>query len=78
MQYFKKFWSNNITENLASQTNIYLLQRSGKCIDINVLEIVRFIGIQMLMPIILLQSYELHWSRDLRVDCVANVMSFKQ
>ena len=78
MQYFKKFWSNNITENLASQTNIYLLQRSGKCIDINVLEIVRFIGIQMLMPIISLESYELYWSKDLRVDCVANEMSFKR
>ena len=45
MQYFKKFWSDNITENLATQTNIYLVQKSGKCIDTNAQEIERFIGI---------------------------------
>ena len=77
VQYFKKFWSDNIIENLATQTNIYSVQKSGKRIGTNAQEIERFIGIQMLMSIISLPSYELYWSKDLRVDCVANVMSLK-
>ena len=32
----------------------------------------------MLMSIISLPSYELYWSKDLRVDCVANVMSLRR
>ena len=31
----------------------------------------------MLMSIISLPSYELYWSKDLRIDCVANVMSLE-
>ena len=77
MQYFKKFRSDNITKNLATQTNIYLVQKSGKCIDANAQEIERFNGIQMLMSIVSLTSYELDWLKDLCVDCVANVMSLK-
>ena len=30
------------------------------------------------MSIMSLPSYELYWSKDLRVDCVGNVMSLKQ
>ena len=30
------------------------------------------------MSIILQPSYEFYWSKDLRVGCVANVMSLKQ
>ena len=78
MQYFKKFWSDKITKNLATQTDIYSVQKSGKCINTNAQEIERFIGIQMLMSIISLPSYELYWSKDLRVDCVTNVMSLKR
>ena len=78
MQYFKKFWSNNIIENLATQTNIYSVQKSGKCIDTNAQEIEKFIGTQMLMSVMTLPSYELNWSKDLCVDCVANVMSLKR
>ena len=78
MQNFKKFWSNNITENMANQTNIYLVQNSGKWIDTNAQEYERFIGIQMLISMRSLPSYELYWSKDLCVDCVVNVTSLKQ
>ena len=71
MQYFKKFWSNKITENLIFQTNIYLVQKFGKCIDTNALEIERYVGIQMLMSIIPLPSYELPWLKDLQVDLLS-------
>ena len=50
---------------------------SGKCIDTNAQEIERFIGIQMLISIMSLPSYELYWLKDLRVDCIATVMSLK-
>ena len=60
-----------------TQTNTYSVQKSGKCIDTNPQEIERFIGIQMLMLLISLPSYELYWSNDLDVDGVANLMSFK-
>ena len=78
MQYFNLFWSDDITENLVTQTNLYSVQKSGKSIDINKKEMERFIGIQMLMSIVSLPSYELYWSKELRVDCVANVMSLKR
>ena len=78
MQYFKKFWSNSTTENAATQTNVYLVQKSAKCIDTNAQEVERFIDIQMLMSIISPRSYELYWLKDLRVDCIANVMGLKQ
>ena len=35
-------------------------------------------AIRMLMSIISLPSYELYWSKDLRVDCVASVMSLRR
>ena len=41
-------------------------------------EIEKFIGIQMFMSIIPLPSYELYWSKDFRIYCVANIMSMKQ
>ena len=65
MQYFQKFWSDNIAENLDTQKNIYSVQKSGKCIDTNAQKIS-------------LPSYELYWSKDLGVDCVADVMSLKR
>ena len=78
MQYFKKFWSDIITKNLATQTNIYSFWKSGKCIDRNAQKIERFMENQMLMKIVSLLSYDLYWSKDLRVDCVANVVSMKR
>ena len=78
IQYFKQFWSNNITGKLTTETNIYLVQKSGKCIDTNGQDIERFIGIQMLMSIISLPSYQLYWSKDLCIDCVTNLMSLKR
>ena len=77
VQYFKNFWSNNITKNLATQTSIYSVQKSGTCIHTKAQEIERFIGIQMLMLIISLPSHELCWLKDLRVDYVAKIMNLK-
>ena len=32
MQYFNLFWSDHITENLVTQTNLYSVQKSGKAL----------------------------------------------
>lgn len=32
MQYFNLFWSDDITENLVTQTNLYSVQKSGKAL----------------------------------------------
>ena len=76
-QYFPIFWSEDIIENLVTQTNSYLVQKSGKSINVDAKEIEKFIGIQMFMSIIPLPSYELYWSKDFRIYCVANIMSMK-
>ena len=78
LEYFKQFWSNDITENLVGQTNLYSVQQSGISINTNHKEMEQLIDMQMLMSIISLPSYELYWSKRLRIDCVADVMGLKR
>ncbi|KAL4098999.1 hypothetical protein QTP88_023502 [Uroleucon formosanum] len=46
-EYFKQYFDDDIIQNLCEQTNIYSVQKSGKCIAISSAEIEQFIGIQM-------------------------------
>ena len=38
----------------------------------------QFIGLQMLMSIIRLPCYEMYWSKEFRVDCIADMVSLKR
>ena len=74
IQYFKMFWDDEMTTNLANQTNIYSVQ---KIRENSSEEIEKFIGMQMLMSIVSLPSYEMYWLNDLRIDCIADTMGLK-
>ena len=77
MTYFRKFWSDDITERLVDQTNLYSVDKTGESIKITEEEMERFIGIQMLMSIVKLPRYEMYWSLETRVEQVTSLFSSK-
>ena len=77
-EYFKLFWNDSITQNLVEQTNLYSVQVTGTSIATNVKEMEQFLGIQMLMSLVRLPSYELYWSTEFRCSVIADVMSLKR
>ena len=78
LEYFKMFWTDELTELVAEQTNLYSTQRSGRCISTTKNEIEQLIGMQMKMGIIQLPSYLLYWSQNLRYSPIADVMPLKR
>lgn len=56
-EYFKKYVDDNVIQNLCEKTNIYSVQKSGKCISTTPDEIEQFIGIHMY--VFLIYKYKL-------------------
>ena len=48
-----QFWSDDITELLVEQTNLYSVLKNGRSVDTNFAEIEQFLGIQMMMGTII-------------------------
>ena len=78
LEYFKMFWTDELTELVAEQTNLYSTQRSGRSIKTTKNEIEQLLGMQMKMGIIQLPSYLLYWSQNLRYAPIADVMPLKR
>ena len=70
LTYFRKFWSDDITERLVVQTNLYIVEKTGESIKTTKEEMERFIRVQMLMSIVKLPRYEMYWSLETRVEQV--------
>ena len=49
---FKIFWTNNITNTIAEQTNLYSVQNKESSIETNAKEIEQFLGMHILMGVI--------------------------
>ena len=78
IEYFKMFWDDIITQGLAEQTNLYSVQASGKSINTSFHEMEQFLGIQMNMSLVSLPSYDMYWSNEFRINCIADVMGLKR
>ena len=78
IDYFKMFWTDNITNLLVEQTNLYSAQVSGTSISTSSHETERFLGFHVLMDIIKLPVYDMYWAAETRYAKIADVMSNKR
>ena len=78
IDFSKLFWTDNITQNLVEQTNLYSVQEQGKNISTCAKEIEQFLGMHILMGIMKLPDYNLCWAAETRCSKIADVMSNKR
>ena len=52
IDFFRMFWTENITNLLVEQTNLYCVQNKGSSVKVTQQEIERFLGIHILMGIV--------------------------
>ena len=78
IDFFKLFWTGNITQTLVEQTNLYSVQEQGKNISTCAKEIEQFLGMQILMGIMKLPDYNLYWASKTRKTKIADAMSNKR
>ena len=76
--YFNCFWTGDMTNQLAHQTNLYSIQKIGTSILTTKEEIEQLIGIQMRMGIVTMPRYQNFWIAETRYEPVANTMSLKR
>ena len=66
IDFFKLFWTDNITQTLVEQTNLHTVQEQGKYISTCAKEIEQFLGMHIMMSIMKLPDYNLHWAAEPR------------
>lgn len=74
LQYFYKFFTPELTELVAEQTNLYSFQKKNKSIETTSAEITTLMGIMMNMGIVKLPQYRCYWSRQLRYPPIADIL----
>ena len=74
LNYFELFWKPDLNEHIADQTNLYAMQTDSTMVSTTKGEIKQFIGMQMLMAIVPLPTYEMYWANDTRYAPIADVM----
>ncbi|XP_072384727.1 uncharacterized protein [Diabrotica undecimpunctata] len=78
LQYFQMFWDDSITQYIAEQTCLYSTFTTGTSINTSSFEIITFIGIEILMGIIRMPSFEVYWLINTRYSIIADVMPIKR
>lgn len=78
LEYFTKFLSLDIMNDIVDQTNIYSTQAMGRCLNTNPKEITDFFSILLFMGVINLPSYEDYWASDTRIEQIAELMPVKR
>ena len=74
LQYFRKFFSEEIFELIVESTNQYSLQKTGTCVKTNVKEIEQLLGIYLRMGLVRMAGIRAYWETDTRYGPVADVM----
>ena len=74
LDYFKLLWTDELTNLVVEQTNLYSTQQSGNCVNTSKDEMEQFIGMHIKMGIVQLPSYVSYWSQEMRYSPVADVM----
>lgn len=78
LQYFQKFWDEPVVQYISEQTNFYSTLTTGTSINTSPNEIKAFMGIEILMGIIRMPSFEDYWSIRTRYSLIADVMPVKR
>jgi len=68
---FSTFWSNEITQLIVEQTNLYSVLKNGQSVKTVIHEMEQFLGMQMMMGIFKLPSYKDYWATETRVNMIA-------
>ena len=68
----------DIIQLIVDQTNLYGTQKSGKCASTSKEEMLKFIGMHILMGIANFPSYIFYWSRRLRYPAIVDCMPLKR
>ena len=75
LRYFKQFFTTEMMHQLATQTNLYSLQKSGKSISITDKEMEQFFGIHILSGVIKVPAFSRYWRDSTRFSIIADAMS---
>ena len=78
LKYFKQFWSNEITDLLLNEANLYSAQNAGSSNNNNHAEIEQLIRIQMFMPVVKMPQYEMYWNNETRYKPIASIIPLKR
>ena len=78
IDFFKLFWTGNITQTLLEQTNLYSVQEQDKNISFCAKEIEQFLDMHILMGIMKLPDYNLCWAAETHYPKIADIMSKKR
>ena len=77
MEYFKTFFTEEVTFLIVEQTKLYSTQQHGKNIKTNVDEMLKFFGMHMHMGLVNLRA-SLYWSQDHIYSAIVDVMPLKR
>lgn len=78
LDYFEMFLTNDDTQYIVDQTNLYSTNCTGKSINITVEEFKTYLAIKIMMGIIKLPAYIDYWNQKTRVASIADIMSLKR
>ncbi|CAK1577843.1 unnamed protein product [Parnassius mnemosyne] len=79
LDYFRTFFSDDIVDLIADNTNLYSVQCAAtKSINVTNEDIKDFIAITILMGVVQLPSYRDYWSNRLRFSKIADVMPLRK
>ena len=78
VDYFKQFFSEDLIQHIAEQTNLYSVQQTGASIQTSKSEMEQYIGILIMMSIIKLPQIRMYWANETRVSSISEVMTGKR
>ena len=78
IDFFKLFWTDNITSTLVEETNLYSVEEQGKNISTCAEETEQFLGMHIMIGIMKLPDYNLYWAAETGYPKIADVMSNKR
>ena len=73
--FLKIFWTDNITNMIAEQTNLYSVQNKRSSIETTAKDIEQFLGMHILMGVIEIPDYDMYWAVETRYPKIADIMS---
>ena len=75
LQYFQHFVTQEMLELVLEHTNIYSVQKHGKCINTSVKKLEQVLGMYFKMGLVEMPSLKMYWANETRYPAVADVMS---
>ncbi|XP_059166991.1 microtubule-associated protein futsch-like isoform X4 [Physella acuta] len=72
--YFLQYFTSELFEIFAEQTNNYHFMKTGKCLSTNSKEIQKFFGMNIIMANLKFPRTRMYWEKSTRVNAIADVM----